>query len=411
MEQQVRCFQEVAEAIDQQWRRRNYDESCFPEIAQQALEELDAPAVVDPFAPLEWVIRAPTLILPELPDNFGEPPVRVAERNRFFIEVLYWIDGTVAIHQHGFSGAFQVLSGASIHTEHVFERRETINSSCALGHLAARQSELMRTGDIRPIHAGSSQIHSLFHLDRPSATIVVRTFSILDRQPQFSYLHPGIAFDPFRRDKLLAKQIAALRTMHTVRHPRLVATACELAAAADFESLLRTLLAIAEWSSDDKLVSQMLETARPTQGDRVTVLAEALAEQRRLRLVLGWRERLHEPALRFLLALLLNVRDRDDILRMVTQWTGVEATAQIVAWIRQLCESDQSRILAPLDDGAARILRGLLRGRSTEQILGELRAEFDDADVEAQRASITDAVSLFRSSILLRPLVVRTGRV
>jgi hypothetical protein len=351
------------------------------------------------------MIRSPRVILPELPDSFGEPPVRVAERNRFFIEVLYWIDGTVAIHQHGFSGAFQVLSGSSIHTEHAFERTSTINSACALGRLSARRSELLRVGDIRPIHAGSAHIHSLFHLDRPSATIVVRTFTILDRQPQLSYLYPGIGFDPFRRDRLLDKQVAALKTLYDVRHPRFADAACEFAAGVDFESLLRALLVVDQWSDDDTVVSQLLAAARPAQGDRVDTLVAALEEQRRLRLILGWRQRVHDPALRFLLALLLNVHDRDEILRMVTEWSGVEATAQLVAWIRQLCESDQSRILAPLDDGSARILEGLLRGHSKEQIVDALRSEFDDADVEASRPQIDDAIALFQSSILLRPLL------
>jgi hypothetical protein len=40
--EQVRRFQAVGDAIDDQWRRRNYDERCFPEIAQRALEELRA---------------------------------------------------------------------------------------------------------------------------------------------------------------------------------------------------------------------------------------------------------------------------------------------------------------------------------------------------------------------------------
>jgi hypothetical protein len=169
--------------------------------------------------------------------------------------------------------------------------------------------------------------------------------------------------------------------------------------------LLRALLVVDQWSDDDTVVSQLLAAARPAQGDRVDTLVAALEEQRRLRLILGWRQRVHDPALRFLLALLLNVHDRDEILRMVTEWSGVEATAQLVAWIRQLCESDQSRILAPLDDGSARILEGLLRGHSKEQIVDALRSEFDDADVEASRPQIDDAIALFQSSILLRPLL------
>lgn len=410
-EEQVRRLQNIADDIDERWRLRNYDEGCFDEIAIRALEELRAPETIDPFAPLKWVIESPTLILPDLHDSFGEPPVRVAERNRFFIEVLYWIDGTVSVHQHGFAGAFQVLTGSSIHTQYEFERTEAINSSCAIGRVSARSSELLRTGDIRPIRAGSSMIHSLFHLDRPSATIVVRTFAVADRQPQLSYLPPAIAFDPFRRDRLLAKQVAALKTMYDVRHPDLAKTACELAARADFESLLRALLWISQWSSNDAFVSQMVAAARASHGARIDYLAASLAEQRRLRLILHWRERVHDPELRYLLALLLNVPDRRDILRMVAERSGAEPTAQIVRWFRQLCQSDQSGKLTPLDDGTAQILESLLRGRSSQQIVEELRAEFGDDDIEAQREKIAEAVDLFRSSELLRPLIPAADQV
>jgi hypothetical protein len=45
---------------------------------------------------------------------------------RFYVEVVFWAEGTTAIHQHSFSGAFQVLVGSSIHTLYGFERGEAV---------------------------------------------------------------------------------------------------------------------------------------------------------------------------------------------------------------------------------------------------------------------------------------------
>jgi hypothetical protein len=45
------------------------------------------------------------------------------------IEALFWVDGTTSIHQHSFSGAFQVLAGKSIHSRY----RSTVATGSALG--------------------------------------------------------------------------------------------------------------------------------------------------------------------------------------------------------------------------------------------------------------------------------------
>ncbi|MFN2514442.1 MAG: hypothetical protein ABR568_23900, partial [Pyrinomonadaceae bacterium] len=45
--------------------------------------------------------------------RFGNPPITLFAGPRFHIDVYYWLDGTTSIHQHSFTGAFQVLLGSS----------------------------------------------------------------------------------------------------------------------------------------------------------------------------------------------------------------------------------------------------------------------------------------------------------
>jgi len=137
---------------------------------------------------------------------FGQPSLLLHRGHRFAIEVLFWLDGTNVIHQHLFSGAFHVLQGSSVHSRFEFRAGSRVNSGMWLGDVVLTGVELLRRGDTRPIRAGSAGIHSLFHLDRPSVTLLVRTLNEADRQPQLAFVRPFLAFDPFLKDDVLARQ-------------------------------------------------------------------------------------------------------------------------------------------------------------------------------------------------------------
>src|SRR6266853_5529160 len=126
-----------------------------------------------------------------------QPPLTVYSGRDFRIEVLFWVQGVPAIHQHSFSGAFHVMHGSSLQTLWEFELREQVAMRLALGRVSLKKAELLRKGDSRSIIAGQRLIHSTFHLDRPSLTVVVRTLGEADKQPQYAYLPPTIAYDPF----------------------------------------------------------------------------------------------------------------------------------------------------------------------------------------------------------------------
>src|SRR5438132_840078 len=114
-------FQKLGALVEGRWKDQNYNEQLFPDIAAQALVESDLPARVDPWKIISWVHT--TAALPEQQDvegRFGNPPVTLFSGPRFYIDVYYWLDGTTSIHQHAFSGAFQVLLGSSIHSSYTF---------------------------------------------------------------------------------------------------------------------------------------------------------------------------------------------------------------------------------------------------------------------------------------------------
>jgi len=120
-------FQKLGALVESRWKAENYNELLFPKIAAQALAEYDLPARVDPWDIIRWVHTTPSL--PEQRDvegRFGNPPVTLFSGPRFHIDVYYWLDGTTSIHQHSFTGAFQVLLGSSIHSRYSFRENKII---------------------------------------------------------------------------------------------------------------------------------------------------------------------------------------------------------------------------------------------------------------------------------------------
>ncbi|HTK76962.1 MAG TPA: hypothetical protein VL371_16970, partial [Gemmataceae bacterium] len=187
-------FEELGRTVLERWRRENFSLARFPGIAAAALDErppaehLDLPAFLRDF-----------LLDDEQPfqtdSDFGEPELVAYHHPRFYVQLLFWMDGTTAIHQHEFSGAFHVLLGSSIHAHYEFERARAVTPYLRVGDLRMRRIELLEAGRTVPIVSGPQAIHSLFHLDSPSVTVVVRTQHDPGTGPQLNYLPPHIAID------------------------------------------------------------------------------------------------------------------------------------------------------------------------------------------------------------------------
>ena len=149
-------FRRLGEALNTAWSHANFDELAFPTLASAALER----ARLDlGFSPSDY-LRALMLRDPGVAQSdgsFGEPPIVPYRGRGFFIEVLYWLDATTDIHSHGFSGAFQVLHGASIHATYTFTPATRVRSTLRFGEVALTGVEQLRQGDVRSVPGTGSR--------------------------------------------------------------------------------------------------------------------------------------------------------------------------------------------------------------------------------------------------------------
>src|SRR2546430_14156652 len=94
---------------------------------------------------------------------------------------------------------------------------------------------LLEAGRTVPLVSGRQDIHSLFHLDSPSVTVVVRTQHDPGTGPQLNYLPPHIAFDPHFSDTLMMRRKQLLDVLDRTEDTRFVELVMEMIADLDLE--------------------------------------------------------------------------------------------------------------------------------------------------------------------------------
>jgi hypothetical protein len=387
---QIRELQDLANVIEHRWQRVHRDERRFAEIALEALAGCPVHRL-DLGQLLTWALTGPRLPTQADPDSsFGEPSLTVVNRDDFQVDLLFWLDGTTTIHQHQFSGAFRVVMGSSLHSEFSFTQRQRVSSRLSLGDLTFNRAELLKEGDTRPIHAGDRLIHSVFHLDRPSMTLVVRTGQEVDALPQFDYLPPGIGIDAAHRPTSLRKRIQLLRTMMRLEHPAVAEGVQRLFEAADLETAALLLRCPDIFSASD--ARAVLLEQRGRFGSAMDWLVPAYDHAQRTNALGLWRRVLRSVDLRLFLGLALNVPSRSAILNLVQQRYDGNPVELVMGWLRQLAE---------LQRGVTEV-RPLIEGELTEADLQSLQSLLD----RPGGASLDpDSLGNIGRSPLIRPLL------
>lgn len=390
-------FETLGLTVLERWRLQNFSLDVFPELARLALDESPPSQNVD----LEELIHE-FLTSDEQPfqsqSGFGQPELVAFTHQRFYIQMLFWLDGTTDIHQHEFSGAFHVLHGSSIHAEFLFDRGRSVTPHLCLGDLRMKQIELLETGRTVPITSGRENIHSLFHLDTPSVTVVVRTHNDPGTGPQFNYLPPHIAIDPLHTDTLTMRRRELLSVLEALDDPGYASLVGEMVESLDFERgflilhhAMGRLQELDEWES-------VVEIFQNRHGKLASGVPATLAECRRRETISQMRYHISDPDHRFFLALLLNVPSREDIFAFIAGRFPDQAPVDtVLQWAEELIEPNDfgltlldaafpENLDVPVGDQFELLLdalRGILESGDESKILSEEQSEIQAAVISS----------------------------
>lgn len=421
----MELFNLVGRELEQAWRAKDYDETVFPAMAAEALKMANLPSKVSPWEVLEWTLRQSEL--PRQKDvhgRFGEPPITLFVAPRFHIDVYFWFEGTTSIHQHAFCGAFQVLQGSSIHSWYEFERRDAVNSFCEIGEMSLKLCQLLEVGAVQQIRPGRQYIHSLFHLDQPSVTIVIRTDKSPLFLPQYDYQKPGLAVDPFYEHESTTKKLQTVAALFRAHHPdadRMVSNLLETADLHTTFMILRTarsmlsanrLNEVFNISGPQDRFAELLQLVCDRHGTRGEELRGVFARMDRLDEILRRRSFVRNPEHRFFLALLLNVDGKENIFSLIKQrYINDDPIEKILDWVLELSETrvmatNSSNALGIENFGAFDlfILENLLRDKGIDEMKTAIKNDYPSDQAEALIAAIPGKVEELYKAIIFQPL-------
>ena len=327
----------MAMEIDTAWSRYDYAASSFCDVATRALSEPLDFGFEDLARGIFTDIALP--IQRRLDQGFGQPAITLFRNDKFLIEALCWHTSTPAIHHHAFSGAFRLVNGRSVHSRYSYSKLKQ-KGRLLLGSLSLEEMQVLQTGTTIAIPHGTGLIHANFHLDSPTMTLVARTHQT--DQPELTYLHPGIAYDPAARTEILQKRIEMLDTMHQIGH--IAYRECLDAAlhqADDFDALALLIRAGArvETSMFFDLMRQLPEIF----CENGELFEQALIEERRRGIIVRLRSSVTEPDDRFFLAALLSCSRRDELLTAIKLGSCEDPYRRIAEGVANLLGGDTDK--------------------------------------------------------------------
>ncbi len=421
----MQVFTRLGEKIEAAWRAADFSEEKFPALAAGFLRDEGMPSKVTAWEVLEWCLTQTELPRQKDPrGNFGDPPVTLYTSPKFHIDVYFWFEGTTAIHQHGFCGAFQVLHGSSIHSWYEFERREAINFFTEIGEIKLKVCELLETGAVQEIWPGRKYIHGLFHLDSPSATICVRTDKSPLEAPQFTYHKPSLAIDPFFEEETIMKKQQVVSALLRGKRPDADEHIGNLLADLDFQStysilsfLKRSLHAnridqLFELETPRKRFEAFLEIVRKRHGEKAEIFERIFAHNEKMSEIVQRRSFVIDPEHRFFLALLLNVEGREQIFSLIRQrFPETEPSEKVLDWVFDLSQtrvagSSQQNALGidGFDDLDLTIFENLLADCTADDIAAKLEAEYPPEKFASVKDSLPERIKKIREAVIFDPL-------
>jgi hypothetical protein len=326
---------QLGQALDADWSAHNNDPHLFSELAVRRLTAAGLHRELRPADILAWAMKGE---LPEQFDKasaFGQPPITMFRARRFVIDALFWLDGTTNIHDHAFAGAFQVLAGSSIETTFRFEASRAVDGHMYFGKLDLLETALRRTGEVRPITIGPSYIHGLFHLERPSVTVLIRALQPPMVPVQLQYEPCGVAWNPFFRDAALDRMVEIVGLLDKSNDRAFDDLVGGLVARSDLYTAHRVIRAGVGFK-DQRRADALLDLIQDREASET--FSAWLARERVEHFLRQRRGLVHEPELRFLLAVLLNSHRGEHSLKLVSAFAGADKdpAAQVASWLARL---------------------------------------------------------------------------
>lgn len=114
---------------------------------------------------------------------FSDRSLTVLRGTNWFLDLYLWDGRDTGLHDHHFSGAFQVQTGLYHERLYRFIPGTLHHNVWNRGQLEPAGTQLLERGHINPIFTGDRYIHQTYHPQRPAVTLCLRSENV------FPHLH------------------------------------------------------------------------------------------------------------------------------------------------------------------------------------------------------------------------------
>lgn len=200
----------LTEKIEKRWLKENYSSDVFSDVVWELTHDTDLSPLADIRNQLELLDHGPVRGI-QVQSTFSDFYFQIYNNGRFLIEVLNWWGGQVNAHDHDFSGVQFQLKGDAMNVIHDFETRQQCGA-VRFGKLSARRSQHWKEGGRTKVFHGDIELHSVFHLGRPTTSLLIRTVPTKRYGAQSNYFK-NLAAHYYVNTLQQRKKLTALRLL------------------------------------------------------------------------------------------------------------------------------------------------------------------------------------------------------
>jgi hypothetical protein len=191
-------FDREGQILDVVWQKSNYDRQIFPNLAKEVLEKIphfNLPELNEIHNELK-TIRLPAQTFPF--GEFSDLPLTISRHERFCFDLYFWYRTDTNIHNHHFSGAFKIVKGSSLQIQYQFDSIKKLDEGFDEGILTKLESRIIETNEIQTIELQEKFIHQVFHNEKPTITLCLRSTNIIGESlsyfifPKYRILMPNL---------------------------------------------------------------------------------------------------------------------------------------------------------------------------------------------------------------------------
>lgn len=217
-----------------------------------------------------------------------------------------------------------------------FVESERINSRFRIGTVTPVRMEVLHAKDVRLIASGREYIHSVFHLQDLSATIVVRSTIDEESLPQFVYRGGAVGVVPIIKNPYIEK-CRALGMLFRHDREKFYEIACEVLMEASVEE---KYVIYREFATElEAAPAHLLSAILGSIGPYLKTFRRANKREQVVRLGTRLRANWVDPDLRLLLACLISDFRPEDIVDCVEMETNKSFPTVVDNWVEKLVGS------------------------------------------------------------------------